>query len=107
MTARFATTGLVALTLGCSSLPPPRDTVLMKVSDDELHIRLSAASVGEPIVCRRNYCEPDPSRGKGAQRCTMRVVGRGTVVGQLGHGYSVARKSKGDCAEGDLVERAP
>ena len=106
MSARFATSGLVALTLGCSPSPRPREGVIMNVGEDELHIRLPAASVGDPIVCRRKYCEPDQWRGDG-QQCTMRVVGQATVVGRLGHGYSLARKSKDDCTEGDLVERAP
>lgn len=95
------------LTVSCSSTPPPRDSVVMTVNASEAHVRAPGLSAGEKIVCRRKHCEPDPSKGKGAQRCSMRVVGRATISRALGNDYSIAGITKGECAEGDLVERAP
>lgn len=95
------------LTVSCSSTPPPRDSVVMSVDASEAHVRARGILAGEKIVCRRKYCEPDPARGKGAEKCSMRVVGRATISRALGNDYSIAGITKGECAEGDLVERAP
>lgn len=95
------------LTVSCSSTPPPRGSVVMTVNASEAHVRAAGLSAGEKIVCRRKHCEPDPSKGKGLEDCAMRVVGRATITRELGNDYSIAGITKGECAEGDLVERAP
>lgn len=104
--ARLTVLTVVTLAGACSPKPAPRDTVMMDLGGAEAHVRLPSARVGDRIVCRRNHCEPDPSRGKTAQKCAMRVVGRATVVKLLSADYSAVTRTKGECQEGDLVEPA-
>lgn len=104
ITALLAFVSLTA----CTSKPPPRESVVMAVSADEAHVRLgkNRVAVGDEVVFRRNNCEPDPTKGKSGEKCTMRIVGHGRVVRLDGDEYSVVHLYKGSFEEGDAVEPA-
>lgn len=106
---RYVVALSIAIVTGCAPPEPPKDAVVMKVSDTEAHVRLGKdrVAIGDELVFRRKYCEPDPARGKSAEKCSMRIVGHARVVRFEGSEYAVVQVYKGGFDEGDLVERAP
>ncbi|MBI1860909.1 MAG: hypothetical protein HYR96_08330 [Deltaproteobacteria bacterium] len=87
-----------------------RGTVVMKDTEDELHVCMGEKEVkaGDRVAFFTNKCTPRGGREALGDRCTKIRIGEGAVIQSLNEHYSMVRPDAGVGAkvtEGTVVEK--